>query len=80
MARVSERLQADGDPILEKLFAAEQDHYGCVLNPTRALAHCPPILKAAKQLYASIDESGLLPPALLALVYVRVASLNGCPF
>jgi alkylhydroperoxidase family enzyme len=37
-------------------------------------------LKAAKQLSVAVDRSGLLPPQLLALVYLRVALINGCPF
>jgi alkylhydroperoxidase family enzyme len=44
------------------------------------LAHTPGILKAAKQLGAAIEKSGLLPPGLLPLVYLRVALINGCPF
>jgi AhpD family alkylhydroperoxidase len=27
-----------------------------------------------------VEKSGLLPPELLALVYLRVAVINGCPF
>ena len=54
------------------------DEYG--LNPTKVMAHCPPILRAAKLLGASIAQSGQLPQALLSLVYVRVATINGCPF
>ena len=38
------------------------------------------ILRAAKLLGASIEQSGRLPKALLSLVYVRVATINGCPF
>jgi hypothetical protein len=37
-------------------------------------------MKAAKQLSAAVERSGLLPPALLPLVYLRVALINGCPF
>jgi alkylhydroperoxidase family enzyme len=44
------------------------------------MAHCPPILRAAALLGQSIEQSGLLPKALLPLVYVRVATINGCPF
>lgn len=80
MPRVSEITQANGDEILEKEFSNERKYMGDVLNPSRVLAHCPPILRAAKQLYASFDESGLIPPTLSALVYARVAALNGCPF
>ena len=49
-------------------------------NPTKVLAHCPPILRAAGLLGQSIEQSGQLPKALLPLVYVRVATINGCPF
>jgi alkylhydroperoxidase family enzyme len=44
------------------------------------MAHCPPILRAAQALGAAIDKSGQLPKELLPLVYLRVATLNGCPF
>ncbi|TDJ64239.1 MAG: hypothetical protein E2O35_09115 [Proteobacteria bacterium] len=80
MPRVTEIIDDGGDPVLAAEFAAERALFGDVLNPTRVFAHCPPILHAAKRLYASLDESGLLPAALLALVYTRVAALNGCPF
>ena len=80
MPRISEINEADGEPILEEVFEQERQMFGKVLNPTRVLAHCPTILKCAKNLYASFEESGLVPSTLLALVYARVASLNGCPF
>jgi alkylhydroperoxidase family enzyme len=37
-------------------------------------------MKAAKQLSAAVARSGLLTPQLLALAYLRVALINGCPF
>ena len=80
MPRVTEILEGGGDPILDSEFASEREIFGSVLNPSQVFAHCPPILRAAKKLYAAVDESGLLPPALLALAYVRVAAINGCPF
>jgi len=80
MPRVKEIEDDGGDPILEEIFAKERDFFGAVLNTTKVYAHCPPILKAAKQLSASIERSGLLPASLLPLVYLRVALINGCPF
>jgi alkylhydroperoxidase family enzyme len=80
MPRIEEITEDGGDPILTSELASERKMFGDVLNPTRAMAHCPAILRAAKKLYASIDESGLLPVNLLALAYARVAALNGCPF
>ena len=80
MPRVREIEDAGGDPILTEIFAKEREAFGDLLNPTKVMAHCPPILRAAKALGASIEQSGQLPKSLLPLVYLRVASINGCPF
>ncbi|MBV9017134.1 MAG: hypothetical protein JO058_15915 [Alphaproteobacteria bacterium] len=69
-----------GDPILKQEFAKEREIFGDVLNTTKIMAHCPPILRAAKALGASIAQSGQLPKGLVPLVSLRVASINGCPF
>ena len=80
MPRVREIEEPGGDPILTQIFEQEQAVFGGLLNPTKVMAHCPPILRAAKLLGASIEQSGQLPKALLSLVNFRVASINGCPF
>ncbi len=80
MPRVSEINDPEGDPILSDLFSKEIEIYGDLLNPTKVMAHCPPILRAAKLLGASIAQSGTLPGSLVALVSLRVAAINGCPF
>ena len=80
MPRVTEIINGGGDSILDAEFASEREIFGDVLNPSRVLSHCPPILQAAKRLYSAVDESGQIPPPMLALAYVRVAALNGSPF
>jgi alkylhydroperoxidase family enzyme len=80
MPRVSEIKEPGTDPVLTQIFEQERAVFGDLLNPTKVLAHCPPILRAAKLLGASIEQSGQLPTALLSLVNFRVASINGCPF
>lgn len=80
MARVTEITDAGDDSTLAPIFDKEREIFGDLLNPTKVLAHCPPILRAAKLLGASIEQSGLLPKDLPPLIYLRVASLNGCPF
>lgn len=80
MPRVREIDDPGSDPLLRELFDKEREVFGSLLNTTKVMAHCPPILKAAKQLGASIERSGLLPPGLLPLIYLRVALINGCPF
>jgi alkylhydroperoxidase family enzyme len=80
MPRVREIDEPGDDPILRETFARERELFGSILNPTKVQAHTPGIMKAAKQLSAALERSGLLPPQLLALVYLRVALINGCPF
>ena len=80
MPRVREIEDDGGDPILREVFAHQRERFGDLLNPTKVMAHCPPILAAAGALGAAIEQSGQLPKGLLPIVYLRVASLNGCPF
>ena len=80
MPRVREIIEPGTDPILREMFAKELETFGAVFNTTKVQAHTPGILKAAKQLSVAVDRSGLLPSQLLALVYLRVALINGCPF
>ena len=80
MPRVREIEEDGGDPVLRELFGKEREGFGGLLNTTKVLAHCPPILRAAKLLGASIEQSGQLPKTLVSLVSLRVASINGCPF
>ena len=80
MPRVREIEEEGGDATLAQVFEKEREIFGGLLNPTKVMAHCPPILRAAKLLTLSIEQSGQLPKALRPLIYLRVASINGCPF
>ncbi|HXC29263.1 MAG TPA: hypothetical protein VNV38_15000 [Stellaceae bacterium] len=80
MPRVREIEEPGDDPILKDIFEREQGMFGYLLNPTKVMAHCPPILRVAKILGAAIEQSGQLPKALVSLVNFRVAAINGCPF
>ncbi len=80
MPRVTEIDDDGGDPILREAFAQDRERFGAPLNTTKVFAHCPPILGAARALSAAVERSGHLDPRLRALVYLRVALLNGCPF
>jgi len=80
MPRVREVEDPGDNPSLQEIYAKEREIFGFVLNTTKIQAHTPGILKAAKQLSAAVDKSGLLPPELRSLVFLRVALINGCPF
>jgi alkylhydroperoxidase family enzyme len=80
MPRVREIDEPGDDPILREIYAREREHFGFVLNTTKIQAHTPGIMKAAKALSAAVEKSGHLGFELLALVCLRVALINGCPF
>ena len=80
MPRVPEITDPGDDPILKQIFAKDVETSGAVFNTTKIQAHTPGIMQAAKALSVAVDRSGLLPTALLPLVYLRVALINGCPF
>ena len=80
MPRIREVEEPGDDPIRRETYAKERELFGFVLNTTKIQAHAPGIMKAAKQLSTAVEKSGLLPPELLSLVYLRVALINGCPF
>ena len=80
MPRVSEIEEDGGDLTLKAIFDKQRELFGYVLNPTKVLAHCPPILRAAGLMGQAIEQSGQLPKGMLPLIYLSVASINGCPF
>ncbi|HTR87036.1 MAG TPA: hypothetical protein VMI56_21320 [Reyranella sp.] len=80
MPRISEIEEDGDDPTLKAIFDRQRALFGGLLNPTKIMAHCPPILQAAGQMGVAIEKSGQLPKGMLPLVYLRVASINGCPF
>lgn len=80
MPHVSEITEDGGDPVLSKIFARQREMFGGLLNPSKVLAHCPPILEASGRLSAALEQSNRLPAGLRALLYLRVATINGCPF
>jgi alkylhydroperoxidase family enzyme len=65
---------------LKAAFDKQRELFGDLLNPTKVLAHCPPILRAAGLMGLAFEQSAQLPKGMLPLIYLRVASINGCPF
>jgi alkylhydroperoxidase family enzyme len=80
MPRVSEIETDRGEPVLQPIFAKEDELFGGPLNPTKVYAHRPPVLKAMKDMAEAIERGALIEPQLRSLVYLKVAVLNGCPF
>jgi hypothetical protein len=56
------------------------ERYGVVLNNTKIYAHNVAVLRAMKGIVAAFNDTSSLPLWQKALIRVRVATLNGCPF
>ena len=61
-------------------YDRDEERYGTVLNNTKLYAHNIAVLRAMKGLVAAFGEMTSLPLSQKALIRVRVAGLNGCPF
>jgi alkylhydroperoxidase family enzyme len=80
MARIEgiNRDEATG-PIATTLDAQERK-WGAPLANHLIYARRPAIFRGARAMWGGLDQSGLLDPALVALVNVRVAFHNRCEF
>lgn len=65
---------------VRQILNEETERFGAPLNTTLVWAHNPALLAAYRVWREALNEATLIPEHLKYLVYVRVASLNGCPF
>ncbi len=56
----------------------QRGRYGSELYNHLVLARRPSIFRGFRAMWDGIDASGKLAPALLSLIYLRVAMLVGC--
>lgn len=80
MPRIPEIPDDVADPGVRAFFKMNKEQFGFVLNPYRVYAHRPEIMYGYAALNAGVGRSGLLDASLKALVCIRVATINGCPF
>jgi hypothetical protein len=80
MARIDgvdpERTEGRVRAVLE----AQAKKWGGPLLNHLVYARRPTIFQGARAMWEGLDASGLVEPALVALVNRRVATLNGCEF
>jgi hypothetical protein len=65
---------------LRRGFEGQIRKWGEPLRPHLIYARRPTILRAARGMWAGLSNSGLLGGALHAIVFRRVAIINGCVF
>ncbi len=61
-------------------YDLDVERYGTVLNNTKLYAYNVEVLKAIKLFVGAFSETKAIPLDQKALIRVRVATLNGCPF
>ena len=65
---------------VREILTEETQRFGAPLNTTLVWAHHPALLAGYLAWRKAMTTASLIPDRLKYLVYVRVASLNGCPF
>ena len=80
MARISEITDDGGDPTLKPIFDRQRELFGDILNTTKVMAHCPPILRAAGADGPGDRAVGAAAQGAAAADLSGVATINGCPF
>jgi hypothetical protein len=80
MARLPSVEEQHARPELRQFYEKDVERYGTVLNNTKVYAHSPAVMRAVKGFVAAFAEADVIPLWQKALIRVRVATLNGCPF
>ncbi len=80
MARIEGVDPARATGEIRAVFAAQAKRWGAPLLNHLVYARRPSIFRGARAMWGGLDASGLLDPALVALVNRRVAGHNGCVF
>ena len=65
---------------IRAVLEAQAKKWGGPLLNHLVYARRPTIFQGARGMWGGLDASGLIEPALMALVNRRVAYLNGCEF
>ncbi|MDX2272836.1 MAG: carboxymuconolactone decarboxylase family protein [Cyanobacteriota bacterium] len=67
------------DKQLQKVYESLEKAYGTALNPLRAMAHKPQLMRAVMTLYGAIHAPNPnLSEELKELVSIRISQINGC--
>lgn len=70
----------EADDYARRVFEAQTRKWGAPLTNHLVYARRPTIFRGARAMWQGLDGSGLIDPALVALVNRRVAAINGCEF
>ena len=70
----------NAEPRVAAVLKSQAETWGAPLSNHTLYARRPSIFKGMRAMWGGLDESGLLPATLVALLNRRVAALVGCEF
>ncbi len=80
MARIEGVNLEGAEKRIRTVLEAQAKRWGGPLLNHLIYARRPTVFQGARGMWGGLDASGLMDPALVALVNRRVAYLNGCEF
>jgi len=80
MPRIAGVDPATAHPLVQRVAEAQTAKWGAPLRNHLIYARRLSIFRGVRAMWSAIDESGLIDPALQALINRRVAFHNGCVF
>lgn len=80
MSRIEGVDPVQAEKRVQAVLEAQAKRWGAPLLNHLIYARRPTIFQGARAMWGGLDASGLLDPALVALINRRVAALNGCEF
>ena len=80
MPRLRPLEKDEAPPEAHEFYDRDESTWGAVLNNTKLYAHSPAVMRAVKDFVGAFAEATAIPLGQKALIRVRVAGLNGCPF
>ena len=80
MLRIKGASKENAPETVRKLFEAQEQQYGSVLNTAKVYGLRPTIQQGVQALQAGIVASGLISADLRHLLCMKAASINGCPY
>lgn len=80
MARVSLIQPAEAEGAAKRVMEGLQKQYGVVIDPVKAMAHKPELLRSVLSLTAVADGPGEVDTGFKEVLNIRASVLNGCGF
>jgi len=80
MARISLVDPSQAEAAAKRVMESLQKQFGMVIDPVKALAHKPDLLRSLLSLTTVADGPGEIDPGFKEILNIRASVLNGCAY